>query len=101
MEEDILARVGHDLQTRQELFDFVVEELSRHEKLLPHRIAPVRKALKNQRNDLLAFVADIDQKLEGIATDFNVPLHLIREVYQMYNLNPAYRNQNIFIIHLI
>ena len=89
MQEDILARVGYDLPTRQELFDFVVEELHRHEKLLPHRIAPVRKALENQRDDLLAFVADIDQRLEGIATDFNVPLHLIREVYQMHKLNDA------------
>ena len=75
MQQDILTLVGQELKTREELFDFIVEELRQREPLLPHRIAPVRKALENQRDDLLAFVGDIDLKLETVSTEFNV-LHL-------------------------
>jgi len=42
-------------QSGKKLFDFIVEELSRRETLLAHRIRPLRIALKNQRDDLLAF----------------------------------------------
>ena len=87
MQQDILALVGHDLQTREELFDFVVEELRQREPLLPHRISPVRKALENQRDDLLTFVADIDLKLENVANEFNVPVYLVRKVYEMNKLD--------------
>ena len=83
MQQDILALVGQELKTRKELFDFIVEELRQREPLLPHRIAPVRKALENQRDDLLAFVGDIDLKIETIATEFNVPIYLIRKVFEM------------------
>ena len=87
MQQDILALVGYDLQTREELFDFVVEELRQREPLLPHRISPVRKALENQRDDLLCFVADIDLKLENVANEFNVPAYLVRKIYEMNKLD--------------
>lgn len=96
MQQDILALVGHDLQTREELFDFVVEELRQREPLLPHRISPVRKALENQRDDLLAFVGEIDLKLERVANEFNVPVYLARKVYEMNKLDDGdYRKWQI------
>ena len=96
MQQDILALVGQDMKTRKELFDFVVEELRQREQLLPHRISPVRKALENQRDDLLAFVADIDLKLENVANEFNVPAYLVRKVYEMNKLDEAdYRKWQI------
>jgi len=56
---------------RQKLFDFIVEELSRRETLLAHRIRPLRIALKNQRDDLLAFAQVLDEKLVEIAQRFD------------------------------
>ncbi len=55
LRHDFLALAGPVLATRQELFDFVVEELARREPEDARRIRPVRVALQNQRDDLLAF----------------------------------------------
>jgi len=49
------------------LFDFVVEERARRELGDARRIRPVRVALRNQRNDLLAFAGVLDDKLATIA----------------------------------
>lgn len=67
LSHDILALAGPVLATRQMLFDFVVDELQRREFLDPRRIRPVRVALQNQRDDLLAFAGVLDVKLAGIA----------------------------------
>jgi len=45
LNHDILA-FGPPWAERQKLFDFIVEELSRRETLLAHRIRPLRIALK-------------------------------------------------------
>jgi hypothetical protein len=63
LSHDILALAGSSWEERQELFDFIVEELSRRENLLAHRLRPLRTALKNQRDDLLAFAKILDKKL--------------------------------------
>jgi len=45
LSHDILALAGPSLEERQELFDFIVAELSQRESQLPHRLRP-RTALK-------------------------------------------------------
>ena len=45
LQEDILSLAGPDLASRQDLFDFVVQELAAREAFCPHRIGPVRRAL--------------------------------------------------------
>jgi hypothetical protein len=56
MQKDVLAAAGPCLATRQELFDYLVEQLRQRESLCPHRIAPVRSMLANHRDHLLGFV---------------------------------------------
>ncbi len=63
LNHNILTLAGPPLEERQELFDFIVEELSKRETLLAHRLRPLRTALKNQRDDLLAFARVLDEKL--------------------------------------
>jgi len=46
LSHDILALAGPSLEERQELFDFIVAELSQRESQLPHRLRPLRTALK-------------------------------------------------------
>ena len=65
---------------RQELLAFVVAELELLESQCPHRIGPVRRALHNQRKQLLAFAKLLDDKLAGIAERFAVSLVWVREV---------------------
>jgi len=54
LRHDVLALAGSALATRRELFDFIVEELARREPENARRIRPVRVALQNQRDTLLA-----------------------------------------------
>lgn len=93
MNNDILSAAGPDLRTRQQLYDFVVEQLRIRESICPHRISPVRGMLENHRDNLLAFVDVLDERLADIATRFKVPLSLVQAVCELQSLDknlPAY-----------
>jgi hypothetical protein len=93
LRHDVLALAGPDLATRRELFDFVVAELMAREPEDPRRIRPLRVALQNQRDDLLAFAGLLDGKLAGIARAHAVPEPLVREVCVLHRLpstSPVY-----------
>ena len=90
---DVLALAGPVLATRQLLFDFIVEELAAREPEDPRRIHPVRVALQNQRDDLLAFAGVLDAKLADIAQAHAVGEPLVREALVLHRLpttSPAY-----------
>src|SRR3954452_5056630 len=63
LRHDVLALAGPDLATRRELFNFIVAELMAREREDPRRIRPVRAALQNQRDDVLAFAGLLDVEL--------------------------------------
>ncbi len=69
LSHDILALADPDLAGRRVLFDFIVAELGQREHLDSARIRPVRRALENQRDDLLAFAAILDAKLGDPRTE--------------------------------
>ncbi|MGB7250220.1 MAG: hypothetical protein WBC73_14880 [Phormidesmis sp.] len=77
---DVTALAGPPLAVRQELFDFIMSELKQREEERYPAIRKLRKALRNQRDQLLAFAGVIDQKLADIAGAFELPLQAIREV---------------------
>src|ERR1700723_1681946 len=68
------------------LFDFVVEELVRREPEDARRIRPVRVALQNQRDDLLAFAGILDTKLAAIAQANHISEPLVREACLLHRL---------------
>ena len=86
LRRDVLALAGPALATRRVLFDFIVEELTRREPEDPRRIRPVRAALRNQRDDLLAFAGVLDEKLAGIAHAQQLPEPLVREACVLHRL---------------
>jgi len=93
MQNDILSSAGPALRTRQQLYDFVVEELRIRESLCWHRIRPVRRMLENHRDNLLAFVGVLDERFAEIAARFKVPLFLVYAVCELQNLDenlPSY-----------
>src|SRR4051812_9338694 len=93
LRHDILALAGPDLATRRELFDFVVAELMAREPEDARRIRPVRVALQNQRDDLLAFAGMLDAELAAIARAHAVSEPLVREACMLHRLpttSPAY-----------
>ena len=89
MRNDILTLAGPNLQTRRELFDFVISELRIREPLCAHRICPVRRTLENQRDDLLAFAGLLDMQLELIAQQTNVPIALLYDICQLQSLDQS------------
>jgi hypothetical protein len=88
LREDVFAVAGPDHATRRELFDFIVAELRSRESLCPHRIGPVARALANQRDDLLAFVAELDRELATVAAEFQVAVESARAVLNIQRLSP-------------
>jgi hypothetical protein len=81
LRDDVLALAGPDHATRCEMFDFIVAELRLREPLGPHRIGPVVRALANQRDDLLAFAAQLDRDLAALAAEFQLPVATLRDVF--------------------
>ena len=86
LRHDVLALAGPDLATRRELFDFIVAELMAREREDPRRIRPVRVALQNQRDDLLAFAGLLDAELAGIARAHAISEPLVREACMLHRL---------------
>jgi hypothetical protein len=80
MGRDVLALAGPDLATRQELFDFVLQELRRREARCPHRLTPVRRMLEGARDNLLAFAGVLEERFEELAARFGVPRFLVQAV---------------------
>ena len=80
---------GPPLPDRQELFDFILTELRRREVSGCLRIRPLRVALEKQRHDLLAFAKVLDEKLVGIAQQFDTPLFLVRAVCLLHRRKPT------------
>jgi len=93
LSHDVLALAGPVLATRRMLFDFIVEELARREPADARRIRPVRVALQNQRDTLLAFAGVLDAKLADIAQTHAIAEPLVREACVLHRLpttSPAY-----------
>jgi len=88
MREDVLSLTGPEASTRRELFDFIVAEMKIREHLAPHRIRPVRIAMENQRDQLLAFADDVDRQLVGISRKRKVSLKDVRSLFELGRLAP-------------
>jgi hypothetical protein len=80
---DVFAVSGLPYADRCALFDFVLSELQAREPLCPHRLGPVCSLLKNHRDQLLAFAAQLDQNLADLAVDFEVPVTSIRQLLDL------------------
>jgi hypothetical protein len=83
LRHDVLALAGPDHATRCEMFDFIVAELRCRESLCSHRIGPIVRALTHQRDDLLAFAAQLDRDLAGLAAELQLPVPTLREVFNL------------------
>jgi hypothetical protein len=76
--QDVLAVAGDEYATRQQLHDWIVEELRRRE-LRCERIKAVRTLLENHRDELLAFAGQLDADMANLARQFEVSAVVLRE----------------------
>ncbi|NER05697.1 MAG: hypothetical protein F6K17_25460 [Okeania sp. SIO3C4] len=88
MSHDVLELAGPELQVRQELFDFIVDELQQREHKDHPAIRTLRIALSRQRDNLLAFAGVLDDKLVAIAHHFKVSLQSVRDVCLLQRKSP-------------
>jgi len=86
LSHDVLALAGPALATRRELFDFIVAELAAREPEDTRRIRPVRVALQNQRDTLLAFAGVLGDKLADVAYAHTISEPLVREACMLHRL---------------
>ena len=80
LRHDILAVAGPCVADRRALYNFVAAELKGRASQCPHRLGPVCRALENQRDDLLAFAVALDEDLELLGQEFQVPGDLLRRL---------------------
>ena len=89
VQKDILCLAGPSYNDRLILLDFVVAELQLRESANPHRIGPVRKYLEINRNNLLAFVPLLEERLGEIADYHKVPLKMVKEIHRLASISKS------------
>jgi hypothetical protein len=87
LHDDVFAVSGLPYADRCALFDFIRSELQAREPLCPHRLGPVCTLLKNHRDQLLAFAAQLDRDLANLASEFQVPVTIVRELLDLQALD--------------
>ena len=88
LSHDILELAGPTLAIRKELYLFIVEQLQQRERIDQRHVRPVRIALKQQIDRLLAFAGVLDKRLADIAQDHEAPHPLVREVCLLQRKSP-------------
>jgi hypothetical protein len=84
---DVFAVSALPYADRCALFDFVVGELHARTSQCPHRLGPVCTLLKNHRDQLLAFALQLDEDLAKLAVAFEVPVGLVRDLFDLQTLD--------------
>ncbi len=90
---DVLGMAGEPLAVREELYDFIVQELQARQALCPHRLRPLVRTLRNQRPVLLGFVRALEARLAGLAQEQRVPLGAVQAVCRLEALD---KNQSLY-----
>jgi hypothetical protein len=84
---DVFAVSGLSYADRCALFDFILAELQAREASCPQRLRSVCTLLKNHRDQLLAFAGQLDQDLGNLATEFQVPVTIVRGLLDLQTLD--------------
>lgn len=81
---DILNMPGQPPKVRKELYDFVVYEMKKLEKIHPHRIKEIRTMLEDENYLALSFVDVLDEKFNIISKQFMCPLSLVWAMCELH-----------------
>jgi hypothetical protein len=87
LRHDVFAVSGLPYADRCALFDFILTELQARAPLYRLQLDPVCTVLKNHREQLLAFAAQLDQDLADLAAQFEVPVAVVRALLDLQVLN--------------
>jgi hypothetical protein len=85
---DVLAVSALPYADRCALFDFIVAELQTRAPAYPKRIHDLCTLLRNHRLQILAFAELLDSDLADFAKRFEVPLDLVRQLFDLQHRDP-------------
>jgi hypothetical protein len=83
---DVLALAGPAHVDRCALYDFILAELKARASQAPTLLGPLVTYLKGQRDDLLAFAAQLDHDFAALATQYAVAADVVRELFAVQAL---------------
>src|SRR5207302_1571561 len=78
---EVLGLAGPPHADRLVLFDFIVAELYARLGQAAHLLGPLVTYLTHQRDDLLAFAAQLDRDFTDLAAQFAVPAEWVRQLF--------------------
>jgi hypothetical protein len=84
---DILALAGPPHAERLALYDFVCAELEARVPQARHLLGPLVTYLRGQRDQVLAFAAQLDRDFAELAAAFAVPAQLVRNFFALHTLD--------------
>jgi hypothetical protein len=87
LRHDIFAVSGLPYADRCALYDFVLAEWKTRTSLYPKQLDPIYSLLKNHREQLLAFAAQLDQDLVRLAAQFEVAETVVRDLFDLQLLD--------------
>jgi hypothetical protein len=87
MDHDVLNMPGQPPAIRKELYDFIVDEFKKLEKIHPHRIKEVQTMLEDENYLALSFVDVLDKKFKIISEQLNCPLNIVWEMCELQRCN--------------
>ena len=85
---DVLALAGPTHADRLALYDFIGDELKARLPQAPPGLRKLATYLQGQRDDLLAFAAELDQNFEALAAEFAVAPEIVRDLFAVQTLKP-------------
>jgi hypothetical protein len=83
---DVLSLAGPAHAERLALYDFIVAELQARVPQAPALLGPLVTYLVGQRDDLLAFAAQLDRELAALAARWAVAPELVRRLFAVHTL---------------
>lgn len=83
---DVLGLAGPCHAERIALYDFLCAELKARVAEVPYLLGPLVTYLEGQRDDLLAFAAQLDNELTKLATEFAVPVQHVRALFAVQTM---------------
>lgn len=88
LRDDILTLAGSAHAERVALYDFVVVELKARLPQCRQRLGKLVRYLESQRDNLLAFVAQLDKGFADLGVKFAMTPELVRECFAVQTLPP-------------
>jgi hypothetical protein len=85
---DVLGLAGPAHADRRALYDFIIAELKARAPQAQHLLGPLVTYLKGQRDDLLAFAAQLDADFAALAATFAIAPEQVRALFAVQTLAP-------------